>query len=79
MLASKSVEKKVVVVSDCDITVDEVKKEIMDYLTEHEHARTSDIVFDLGIDPRLVVDALNMLEEENLVEGKVIQPKRQTK
>jgi Mn-dependent DtxR family transcriptional regulator len=52
-----------------------VKKEIMTYLDKHKHARTSDIVFDLGIDIDLVVEALNVLEEEGLVEGKNIKPK----
>jgi Mn-dependent DtxR family transcriptional regulator len=49
-----------------------VKKEIMTYLDKHKHARTGDIVFDLCIDIDLVVEALNVLEEEGLVEGKNI-------
>jgi len=57
-----------------DIPIEEVKKQIMQYITEHGHAHTSDFVFDLGIDPELIVKALNILEEENLVEGKPIQP-----
>jgi DNA-binding MarR family transcriptional regulator len=52
--------------------LEEVKKEIMAYLLTHEHARTSDIVFDLGIDPELVVEALNSLEAAGEIEGKAL-------
>ncbi|MDR0797806.1 MAG: hypothetical protein LBE70_03710 [Nitrososphaerota archaeon] len=55
---------------ECYISFGNVKKEIMTYLDKHKHARTSDIVFDLGIDLELVVEALNVLEEKGLVEGK---------
>ena len=57
---------------ESDLTVEEVKKEISAYLDIHKNARTSDIIFDLGIDPELVVEALNSLEEAGLVEGREI-------
>jgi len=67
--------------SDCDtvelesdLSLEEVKKEIMTYLNTHEHARTSDIVFDLNIDLNLVIEALNTLEKEDQIEGKAVKP-----
>jgi hypothetical protein len=58
------------------MSLDEVKKEIMIYLLAHEHARTSDIVFDLGFDPELVIEALYSLEAAGEIEGKPLQAKQ---
>jgi hypothetical protein len=60
---------------ESDLTLEEVKQEIMEYLDKHEHAQTSDIIFDLCIDPQLVSEALEALEKENLVEGNDVQTK----
>jgi hypothetical protein len=57
---------------ESDLTLDEVKKDVMAYLDTHKHARTSDIIFDLNIDPLLVIEALNTLESEDLIEGKAV-------
>ena len=58
---------------DCYISFGNVKKQVLKYLDTPKHARTSDIVFDLGIDVDLVVEALNVLEEESLVKGKPVK------
>ncbi|MCL2288623.1 MAG: ArsR family transcriptional regulator [Candidatus Bathyarchaeota archaeon] len=58
---------------ECYISFGNVKKQVLKYLDTHKHVSTSDIVFDLGIDIDLVVEALNVLEEEGLVEGKPVK------
>jgi hypothetical protein len=59
---------------ESEISFDEAKKQILDYLNLHEHARTSDIIIDLCLDPALVIEALDKLKEEDVVEGKDVQP-----
>jgi len=64
---------------ESDITLEEVKKEVMSYLAVHENARTSDIVFDLCIDPALVIEALSSLEEGDVIEGKAVTVRAEPK
>jgi hypothetical protein len=58
---------------ESDLTLEEAKKEILEYLDTHKNAQTSDIIFDLCIDPDLVLEALNSLEKDDLVEGKPVE------
>jgi len=58
---------------ECNITLEEVKEQVIDYINKHERFLTSDIIFDLCIDPDLVIEALEALEAEKKVESRDIQ------
>jgi hypothetical protein len=62
-----------------ELPIDEVKKLVFDYLEQHNGARTSDIIFDLCLDPEIVLKALNELGTENKVECKDARPKSEQK
>ena len=53
-----------------EIPIDEAKKLILDYIDRNPGCYTDDIIFDLQLDPILVVKALKELEEEGKVEGR---------
>lgn len=58
-----------------DISPDEAKKLVFDFIKKHPKARTSEIIFELCLDPDVVVDALNTLVAEDKVEGKNVETK----
>jgi hypothetical protein len=62
-----------------DIPIDEAKKLVFDYIEQHNGARTSDIIFDLCLDPEIVLKALNELGTESKVECKDAQSKSEQK
>ena len=45
---------------------------IKSYVEKHPACRTSDIIYDLELDPDLVLDCLNELEKEKKIRGKEI-------
>ncbi|MCL2643648.1 MAG: hypothetical protein FWD52_09130 [Candidatus Bathyarchaeota archaeon] len=55
-----------------DESIEAVKKAILDYVKAHQGIKTSDLLFELDFDPELVIDALDVLEEEGLLEGKLV-------
>lgn len=66
-LESKTVEL------ESEISLEDAKKQILQYLTEHTHAKTSDIIINLCLDPALVIEALEKLREDDVVEGNDVQ------
>ena len=58
---------------ESDISLEEAKRQILEYINTHPHGRTSDIIIDLCLDPALVIEALNELIEEDKVEGNDVQ------
>ena len=52
------------------IPKDEAKKLILDYIEKHEGCWTDEIIFDLKLDPVLVVEVLKELEGEEEVESR---------
>ena len=48
---------------------DEAKQIILDYITQNKGKRTSDIIFDLKLDPGLALSVLRELHDENEVEA----------
>jgi predicted transcriptional regulator len=55
-----------------DISEDEARKLILDYIEKHPGCLTSDIIEGLGLDPLLVGKILKQLEEEGEVEGRSV-------
>ncbi len=51
------------------IPKEEAKIRIKDYINQHQGCLTSDIIYDLGLDPDLVLNVLNELKEENKIKG----------
>ncbi|MCL2135102.1 MAG: hypothetical protein FWH37_06065 [Candidatus Bathyarchaeota archaeon] len=47
--------------------------QIEEYINEHQGARTSDIICDLGIDPNVVLRVLHTLQQEKKIMGKKIE------
>ena len=58
---------------ESDISLEEAKKLVFEYIKAHSGAKTSDIIIDLCIDPEIVLEALKLLGAENKVEGKDVQ------
>jgi hypothetical protein len=56
-----------------EISLEEAKRQILEYINTHPHGRTSDIIIDLCLDPALVIEALNELINEDKVEGNDVQ------
>jgi Mn-dependent DtxR family transcriptional regulator len=54
------------------VSIETVKKAILDYVKVHQGVNTSDLLFELDFDPELVIDTLDVLEEEGLLEGKPV-------
>ena len=51
-----------------ELPVDEARALILDYITEHHGARTSEIIYDLAISVDQVLDILEELREEEEIE-----------
>jgi len=54
------------------IPKDEAEKRILSYINSHVGCRTGDIIYDLGLDPDLVIDSLRELELAKRIAGKEI-------
>ena len=52
---------------------EEAKELILQYITEHPGARTSDIVYNLAIDMDLVYKILNELKDSKLIEARDVE------
>jgi Mn-dependent DtxR family transcriptional regulator len=48
----------------------EAERQIVDYVKSHPWARTSDIIFDLKLDPFIVDQALKKLEQEGRIRSR---------
>jgi hypothetical protein len=48
----------------------EATKKVSDYITQHSGCRTSDIIYDLHLNPNLVLKVLRKLEKQEKVRGK---------
>lgn len=57
------------------IPKEEAKQRILSYINSHVGCRTGDIIYNLGLDPDLVIDSLKELESTKQVTGKVIDRK----
>jgi Mn-dependent DtxR family transcriptional regulator len=58
-----------------EVSLEKIKKAVLDYVDSHQGVKTSDILFELDFNPELVVEALEALEEEDLLEGRPIATK----
>jgi|Deesub1362A_J573_1020465.scaffolds.fasta_scaffold00834_20 DNA-binding MarR family transcriptional regulator len=55
-----------------EMSEDEARKLVLDYIEKHPGCLTSEIIENLGLDPLLVGKILKQLEEEGEVEGRSI-------
>jgi len=55
------------------IPLEDAIEKIYEYIKNNEGCSTSDIIFDLQLDPILVVKALSELEKRNLIEGRDVE------
>jgi hypothetical protein len=58
------------------ISEEDAKKEIEGYITTHPKCRTSQIIDDLQLDPKFIVEILKQLEEEKSIQSKPIESKQ---
>jgi hypothetical protein len=58
---------------ESEISLEEAKRLVFEYIKAHPGAKTSDLIIELCIDPEIVLDALKLLGAENKVEGKDVQ------
>lgn len=54
------------------IPKDEAKTRILSYINSHAGCRTGDIIYDLGLNPDLVIESLKELELAKRIAGKEI-------
>lgn len=52
------------------IPIEEAKRLIYAFITEHPGSRTSDLIMELELDPDIVLEVLSQLKKEQKVEGK---------
>jgi len=55
------------------LDLEKVKTQVLTYLQERGNANNSDILFDLGLDPDTVLDALDILKEESKIGCRNVQ------
>lgn len=55
------------------VSEDEAMKQISEYIEKHPGCRTSDIIFDLHLDPDLVLKVLRRLEKKGKIKGKDVE------
>ncbi len=55
------------------IPKEEAKVRIKGYVDQHQGCRTSDIIYDLGLDPDLVLSILKELKEEGKIKGESVE------
>jgi len=55
------------------VPMEEAVMQIKTYIDKHQGCRTSDIIYDLALDPDLVLKALKKLEKDKLVRGENIE------
>jgi hypothetical protein len=58
---------------ESEISLEEAKKLVFEYIKSHPGAKTSDLIIELCIDPEIVLEALKLLGAEDKVEGKDVQ------
>jgi hypothetical protein len=54
------------------IPKDEARVRILSYVKSHVGCRTGDIIYDLGLDPDLVIECLKELESGGRIRGKTL-------
>ena len=62
---------------ESDVSLEEVTKQVFDYITAHPGARTSDLIIELSLDPDLIVEALDKLSNGDRIEGKDVKAKQE--
>ena len=55
------------------IPLDEAEEKVRKYINKHQGCRTRDIIFDLELDPDLVLEVLQKLESKGNIRGEEIK------
>jgi len=61
---------------ECDFQLEEVTKMVFEFIEGHPGAKTSDLIIELAVDPKLIVEALEKLRTDDKIEGKNVQAKQ---
>ncbi len=62
-----------------EISLEEAKRLVFEYIKAHPGAKTSDLIIELCIDPDIILEALKLLGAEDKVEGKGVQVRAEQK
>jgi hypothetical protein len=64
---------------ESQISLEEAKRLVFEYIKSHPGARTSDLIIELCIDPEIILEALKLLGAEDKVEGKDVHVRAEQK
>ena len=71
-----SVGEEQIIELESDLTLEEASRKIFEFIEIHPGAKTSDLIIELSLDPKIVVEALEKLRTDNRIEGKNVEAKQ---